>query len=206
MTTKPDGTTDESTESLELEVESEETTDDEEEDHQHYGSQDVGHEWGTPSNIWEPLADALGGFDLDPASGCEPEPIAPVRYTVEDDGLETPWFDDVFVNPPYGRGINATWAERIAEQAENEMVDTITALVPASSGAAWWHEHYRTADVYTLVGDASESPRVTFMNSEGEPAENNATFASMILSYGEFPDEYHAALHDLGFVLEPRSE
>lgn len=203
MTTTPDDTTDAQTESLEVPVQPEDG--DEEEEHHHYASQNVGNDWGTPEWIWGPLADALGGFDLDPASGCEPEPIADARYTIEDDGLATPWFGNVFINPPYAREINEDWAERIAGQAGSEMVDTVTALVPMSCGTAWWHRHYRDADVYTLVGDDTESPRVNFLNADGIESENNASFASVILSYGEFPDAYYAELNDLGFVLEPRT-
>ena len=45
------------------------------------------NEYATPPEIWRPLSRAVGGFDLDAASGAESTPIAPDRLTKEDDGL-----------------------------------------------------------------------------------------------------------------------
>lgn len=57
-------------------------------------------EWLTPPAI----IDALGPFDLDPASPIErPWPTAARHYTIEDDGLAQPWAGMVWCNPPYGR-------------------------------------------------------------------------------------------------------
>lgn len=52
-------------------------------------------EVATSPRLWRPLADAMDGFDLDPAAGCEPTPIAEERYTPADDGLASPWFGTV---------------------------------------------------------------------------------------------------------------
>jgi phage N-6-adenine-methyltransferase len=168
-------------------------------DTRHFTDSDVGDQWGTPSWLWEPLADALGGFDLDPAAGCEPEHIAAERYTVEDDGLTTPWFGDVWVNPPYGRPHNRPWAERIAGQATRNEVDTVTALVPASVGTNWWQDNYAGADWYTVVDGRVDggNARVTFLDG-GEAADNNASFGSLLLSFGEFSEAYFRALDEVG--------
>lgn len=48
-----------------------------------YAEHDTGPEWGTPEWIWRPLSEALDGFDLDPASGAEPKPIAARRFTLD---------------------------------------------------------------------------------------------------------------------------
>lgn len=67
--------------------------------------------WLTPPEI----LDALGDFDLDP---CTPEHMpwdtATCRYTIVDDGLTSPWFGRVWLNPPYGRQVSS-WVERMAE-------------------------------------------------------------------------------------------
>lgn len=161
-------------------------------EHRHYDSQDTGPEWGTPAWVWEPLAESLGGFDLDPASGAEVTPIAETRYTIEDDGLTTAWFGDTWLNPPYGRTHNPRWAKRVTDQVENPAVDSITALVPASTSTNWWQNHYATSDYQTWI-----DTRVQFDGS----GDNSASFASVICSWIEDPPEaYLDALTNLGTV------
>lgn len=175
----------------------------------HFDEFDAGSEWLTPAEYWQPLADALGGFDLDAATQHEYRQIADHHYTPAEDGLEQPWFGDVWINPPYGRDENPEWAKKIAGEADRPAVDTITALVPVSPGTMWWHDHYRGADYYCLVGDDQESPRIEFdvpeiiEERDDLETDNNATFASMIVCYGEFPPAYGEALREIGFVLEP---
>lgn len=77
-----------------------------------YDSHEAGYEWGTPRWVVKPLSDALNGFDLDPASGAEPEPYADERYTIYDNGLAKEWFGDVWLNPPYGPDHNEKWAKK----------------------------------------------------------------------------------------------
>lgn len=157
-----------------------------------YDTHGAGPEWATPRWIWEPLSDALGGFTLDPASGAEEEPIAKNRFTVDDDGLSRRWYGDVWLNPPYSRDLNPKWAEEAAEQYfENRWVDTLTVLVPAATDTGWFQDHYAEADFHTFIRG-----RVEF---EGA-GDNSATFASVICSFGTFPDAYVAALEDLGFI------
>jgi len=60
----------------------------------------------TPRRILDPL----GKFDLDPC-GNDPRPwdTASVTYTEADDGLKLPWFDRVWLNPPFHRFQIAAW-------------------------------------------------------------------------------------------------
>lgn len=157
----------------------------------------AGDEWGTPPWIVRPLADALGGFDLDPASGAEPEPYAEMRYTVEDNGLEQDWFGDVWLNPPYGRTENPTWGERAYEQAHTDRVDTLTALVPASTETNWFQDYYFTADYITFFDQ-----RIQFIGA----GDHGASFPNVIASFGDFPEGYFEVLHDFGVVVEVLGE
>lgn len=162
----------------------------------HYAESPVGPQWATPPEIWQPIADTLGGFDLDPASGCEPEPIADERFTVADDGLAQPWFGDVWVNPPYGREFNREWGEKVVAEAQRDAVDTITALVPAATGTHWWHDTYAQGDVFCFLRG-----RVTFVDSDGQPTDNNASFGSVLVGFGVLPYDYRQALDGMGVLL-----
>jgi hypothetical protein len=66
-------------------------------------------EWLTPPD----LVKKLGRFDLDPCSPINaPFLHAPNNYTIEDDGLQKEWFGRVYLNPPYGKGMEL-WLEKL---------------------------------------------------------------------------------------------
>ena len=155
----------------------------------------AGPEWGTPSYIWEPLSDAVGGFDLDPASGAESEPIAADRIAIEDNGLTAEWYGDVWTNPPYSRDHNPIWAEKIAYEATRSEVNSITALVVASTSSKWFQDHYTKADYLTLIDH-----RIRF---ESDDSYAGASFDNVIVSFGSFGRRYISALEELGTIYRP---
>jgi len=106
-------------------------------------------EVATKRKIWQPFADALDGFDLDPAAGCEPTPIADERYTKEDDGLTQPWYGNVWLNPPFGD--KEPWYKRLAHQYERGDVDRAVAIGQAGTDANWFQEYFSTADVLVFI-------------------------------------------------------
>jgi len=157
-------------------------------------------EWATPKRIWKPLGDALGGFDLDPASGAEPEPIAPTRYTKEDGGLTESWFGDVWLNYPYGRQEHPEWTSKVAQEARQDRTDSITVLAPASTDTSWFQSNLSDADLLTFVDG-----RISFIGA-GDSTDDVAAFSSVLVSFfdREIPDGYEDALREIGFVTEPR--
>ena len=87
-------------------------------------------EWLTPLE----LIAALGEFDLDP---CTPEIMpwqtARFRYTRRNDGLSSPWFGRVFLNPPFGPYARK-WLARLREHGNG------IALVPARTETRMFFE------------------------------------------------------------------
>lgn len=66
-------------------------------------------EWLTPPE----LVKKLGEFDLDPCSPVEaPFLHAEHNFTILEDGLNREWFGRVYLNPPYGRGMEL-WIEKL---------------------------------------------------------------------------------------------
>jgi len=103
----------------------------------------------TSPELWRPLSRHLNDFDLDPAAGCEPTPIADERYTPEDDGLTSPWFGTVWLNPPFSD--KTPWYSRLVSQYQAGDVDRAVAVANVDTSADWFHNYFSTADVVLFL-------------------------------------------------------
>lgn len=160
-------------------------------------------EYATPPSLWRPLSRAVGGFDLDPASGAESTPIAEQRYTKADNGLEKPWHGDVWLNPPFadkpsvGEGKREKWLKKARNEVQRPEVRSITVLLPVDVSTNWFHEHVLEANVICFLDHRPEF--------EGHKAdESNTSFAIQLAVYGEAPDDLIAALEQFGAVFRGR--
>jgi len=95
-----------------------------------------GLEWNpeTTDERYTPKAvfDALGvTFDLDVASPPAEYSAVPARnvYTIEDDGLASPWSGFVWMNPPWSKC--TPWVEKFIEHGNG------IALLPAAKRSKW---------------------------------------------------------------------
>ena len=96
-------------------------------------------EWYTPPDIFTALAMT---FDLDPCSpGASIVPWIPARthYTKADDGLQQAWHGRVWLNPPYGPGLER-WLQRFTDHRNG------IALVFARTDTQWFHTYAARAD------------------------------------------------------------
>ncbi|WP_170845487.1 DNA N-6-adenine-methyltransferase [Halorientalis persicus] len=153
------------------------------------------NERGTPRWLARRLSDAVGGFDLDPAtrSETEPFPIAEHRFTPADNGLKQDWFGAVYVNPPFERGVIDEWAEKIHTEANRESVQLIVCLI-ASTGlsADWFEEHIADADYLCALNQ-----RLSFSNTSG-----SSPFAPLLAAFGAVPDSLLETFDDIGTLWE----
>lgn len=126
----------------------------------------------TPPEIFT----ALGlTFDLDVAA--PPGGVAWVpagrALSASEDGLSMPWTGRVWVNPPYGRGIDR-WLTRLADHGDG------VALVFGRTDTNWWGDAARRATAVCFVRG-----RVRFIDGRtGEPGEGRAPIPSTLLAYG----------------------
>lgn len=110
------------------------------------GARDDVDDRGTDPEFIATLEERFGKFDLDVAA-AKHNAKAPFFYTREDDGLERPWFDRVWCNPPYsdcGAWVRKAWAEfgRADEGMPGEVPSLIAMLLPANRvEQAWWQDH-----------------------------------------------------------------
>lgn len=157
-------------------------------------------EYATPPEIWRPLARAVGGFDVDPASGAEPTPIAETRYTRADDGLSQAWTGNVFLNPPWSTNGDGSakhqWLRKARNEAKRDAVEVVIVLLPCDTSAHWFHGHVLAAPVVCLVGPG----RIPFVGGDRNPS-----FELVIAAFGDPSRDLVEALDGLGAVIEGRA-
>jgi site-specific DNA-methyltransferase (adenine-specific) len=107
-------------------------------------------EWQTPQKFYDKL-DQTFKFDLDPCASalttkCEK------YFTPEKDGLLQDWSGHrVFMNPPYGRGVDK-WLKKAYEESANPHT-TVVCLIPARTDTKYWHKYCMNADeIYFVKG------------------------------------------------------
>lgn len=155
-------------------------------------SQTSTNQWGTPPQLIRKFEQAVGEFDVDPCSGCEPEPIAETRYTKEDDGLSQPWHGTVWCNPPYSD--IGPWLKKAYTETHNGDADLVFCLIPVRTSASWFHEWGTRSDILTFV-----EGRLHFVRPSGGNA--RATFSNMICAYGSYDDSVLQTCQSLGFTV-----
>lgn len=94
----------------------------------------------TPPELVREIAALVGvEFTLDAAASPD-NAVCPDYYALEEgrDGLELPWGEHTWVNPPYseiGKWVGKAWVEYVIKEK------TITMLVPANkTEQPWWQE------------------------------------------------------------------
>lgn len=105
-------------------------------------------EWYTPEDVLEAVREVFGGqIDLDPASSAAAnERVKAVRFfDREQNGLQTPWSGNCFVNPPYHRSAIREWAHCATDEFLGPLDPNIIWLSNASVETAWAQEILRHA-------------------------------------------------------------
>lgn len=159
------------------------------------GFQTVGYTAGsdehdTPIEFFAPIADAVEGFDLDPAASSTSD-LAEHNLTVEEDGLSVPWHGDVWLNPPYSEV--ADWMRYAKDQYQHGNADRVVALVFARTSTQWWHNYASTADAYCFV-----EGRLRFGD-----ADNSAPAPSVVVVWGEVNTALERTLKREGQFIRP---
>lgn len=153
----------------------------------HFSS--VDDEWLTPSSVVSRVEEVLGEISLDPCAASHASPAVPAeaRFTEAEDGLAHAWSGTVYMNPPYGRGIDR-WVEKLVEEYEDGAVSKAVALLPARTDTRWFRR-LRPYPRCFLHG------RLTFSGHD-----NSAPFPSMTVFLGRRPEKFIDVFSAVGDV------
>ena len=120
------------------------------------------NEWYTPKEFIEAATAVMGQIDLDPASSEIANKTVGAKqiYTIEDNGLEKPWFGNVWLNPPYASDLIGKFAEKLVFELPN--ISQAIVLVNNATETEWF---------YTMVVQATAvcfpRSRVRFVTPDG---------------------------------------
>lgn len=149
--------------------------------------------WLTPPWILKPL----GRFDLDPAASIEnPGWTGAARqYTETDDGLSQTWEGRVWLNPPYGRGIEK-WLQKLTEHGDG--IALVFARTDTKTWQDWIFPHAHGA--HFLRG------RIKFHTPNGTLGSHPAPAPAALIAYGKQNATALAAANLPGHYLQIRRD
>lgn len=123
--------------------------------------------WETPNWLFEEL-DREFHFDVDVCAVAENAKCS--RYfTPEDDALTQEWKGTCWMNPPYGKGLDA-WIRKAYKSAQKGA--TVVCLIPSRTDRDWWHDYCMRGEIRYIRG------RIKFVG-----AKDNAPFASAVVIF-----------------------
>tara|TARA_Y100001937_G_C7037610_1_gene293099 strand:- start:95 stop:583 length:489 start_codon:yes stop_codon:yes gene_type:complete len=127
--------------------------------------------WATPQEFFDKLDWRFGPFDLDPCASPHNTKCANF-YTEAENGLSKDWTGHtVFVNPPYGRGIE-DWIRKGFESAQGGAARVVM-LIPARTDTKYWHDYVmKASEIHFVKG------RLKFGDSK-----NSAPFPSAVVVF-----------------------
>jgi hypothetical protein len=127
-------------------------------------------EWLTPPE----LVIKLCKFDLDPCTPVKPPFVhAKINFNLNDNGLSKEWFGRVYMNPPYGKGMEI-WMEKLKIHGNG------IALIFARTETKLFFNHiWNDAHAILFV-----KGRIKFYNVDGEQ-KGTPGAPSVFIAYGE---------------------
>jgi len=131
----------------------------------HFSS--ASEEWETPQDLFD-FYHSIYKFTLDAAaSSINFKCLCFLTKSV--DSLKQKWIGNVWLNPPYGRGIGK-WVQKAYESSLEGA--TVVCLLPSRTDTKWFHDYCNKGDICFIKG------RLKFGGHK-----NNAPFPSMIVVF-----------------------
>ncbi len=146
--------------------------------------------WITPK--W--IIDTLGPFDLDPAAALpRPWDCATANYHEGIggiNGLDTPWFGRVWLNPPFDRYQVRAWIKQMSNHQNG------TALLHARTEAEWFEPVWDGASAILFLAD-----RLYFHYPDGRRAEANSGAPAVLIAFGAYDADRLKASNIAGYLV-----
>lgn len=158
--------------------------------------------WGTPSKYIESARKVMGSIDTDPASNDAAQKIvkADVYYTEKNSGLDDQWFNNVWLNPPYGRGLALPFLLDLQIYYSRCLVDQAIVLTNGVHDRSWWSDTIGELCSAICMPDH----RIAFIDPDtGETVRGNNN--NQLFTYlGDNPDVFCEEFNQYGLCVIPQ--
>lgn len=147
------------------------------------------NEWYTPARWIEMARAAMGSIDVDPASNVVAQRTvnAAEWYDQERDGLKHDWPGNVWLNPPYARGLIEDFIDRLVAQFHAGITKQAIVLVDNRTDTRWFHSLCSGASAVAFT-----KGRVNFYN---ETVDSSSPANGSVLVYlGDHVQEFAKAV------------
>jgi len=151
-------------------------------------------EWYTPPDLIERARVVMGSIDLDAASCALAQRVVKARiwYDVQRDGLKQRWVGNVWLNPPFARGVIDLFIEKLL--AERRNFSHAIVLVHSRTDAGWFQ---RLGDAASAI--ALPQGHIKFYNETD--CRPSGVYGNALAYISERPDTFAEVFADLGLVF-----
>lgn len=158
------------------------------------------YEWHTPPKFIEAARKVMGSIDLDPASSEIGNKIirAETIYTKEKNGLEHPWYGNIWMNPPYNNSLVDDFTRKLVNELSN--INQACVLVNNATETKWFQNIMLKCDMICFV-----KSRIKFLDINGE-ATGSSLQGQVIMYFGQNVDVFYKTFKEFGLCLIVRKE
>ena len=133
-------------------------------------------EWYTPVRIINFARWFMGSIDLDPATTEQANTVvgAKIIYTQQDNGLQQPWYGNVWLNSPYGKTNQKSNQQIWYEYAMTQPIYQMCMLINSRQGYTWY-ENICDSHPHVLIRD-----RLNFIPGDGQKSGQAKTGSTLV--------------------------
>jgi len=159
--------------------------------------------WFTPAIYIEAARNTMGSIDFDPFSSeaANKNVKAENFYTASDDAFQLPWcseegmVNNVWMNPPYSRGVLPGAVERFISEHKKCNFDQAIVLLNSATDTKWYHDMMGAADAFCTT-----KGRIAFDNIDGKNKSGN-TKGQVFFYFGKDVQRFADNFRDFGIVM-----
>ena len=154
-------------------------------------------EWYTPPEYIELARQVMGGIDCDPASNATAQQWigAATWYGAKENGLKQPWHGRVWLNPPYGNGIQQ-WTGKAIECYESGAIGQAILLVRPAPGSKWYQE------LAKRFASCVTDKRIRFIDAQGQQ-QASPVHGNVFFYLGKEVERFREVFSEIGVVARP---
>lgn len=165
----------------------------------HVAHNSANNEWYTPPYIIEAARKTMGGIDTDPATSLKANEVVKAKtiYTIDNCGLRNDWLGNIWLNPPYARGLVDAFVDHAIEVFVHGSAKQGCILVNNATETRWFQKLLKYCDSVCFLNQ-----RVRFIlpcgNPKGVPLQGQA-----VIYIGLWAADFKRSFEHLGVVLRP---